>query len=499
MPKLQDLREDFQTTTTEIKKLQDKVVARKNDKAYQGEILTAEERSHFDGLKTKRVSLSEQIKAEESKADLDELLGFEAEAEERSRRGANGKFNPNGDDKLPGHDRTYGDEFGRDRTAMRMHAEAEERRALLTSAWVKNSFGAELSEEERSACREAKFSPAAKSLAFQNWNAKDVKSLRKAAGTRAGEDRSRAAETAALHIEERALSGAAVRANTVPQVTVRAFELAIITYGGLVSQADVMVSDNGGKESFPGADDTANEGHQVDEVTAESTTSTNPTTSNLMLGIWEFSSKFIRIGNSVIRDAPYDIAAVIGQMVGERLVKAWNRKATTGAGTTTMRGILLDVTSGQVMADEAVFAWEELKRLMYSVDSAYRNGGAFMMHDSTLCEYMLLTDDHNRPLFTELQGDDPMRLFNRPVAINNFYPAPADFAADESPVITFGNHKAYKMKFASQTRIERATERFIEFNQTGFIGFRGADGALQTLGSQVKALTTPEAPEAPGG
>lgn len=493
MPKLQDLREDFQTTTVEIKKLQDKVVARKNDKSYQGEILTVEERSHFDGLKKKRLSLQDQIKAEESKADLDELLEFESDAEERSRRGAGGRFNPNGDDKLPGHDRTYGDEFGKDRTKMRIHAEAEERRALVTSAWVKHTYGGELSEEERSACRELRFSPAAKSLTFENWPAKDIRAMRKAAGTRMGEERSAAVEPAAMRIEERALAGSAVRANTVPQVTVRAFELAIVTYGGLVSQADVMVSDNGGKEAFPGADDTANEGHQIGEVTAESTDSTDPTTSLLQLGIWEFSSKFIRIGNSVIRDTPYDIAGVIGQMIGERLVKAWNRKATSGVGTTTMRGILLDVASGQAMADEAVFAWEELKRLMYSVDAAYRNGGAFMMHDSTLCEYMLLTDDHNRPLFTEIQGDDPMRLFNRPVAINNMYPAPDDFAADDSPVITFGNHKAYKMKFAGQTRIERATERFIEFNQTGFIGFRGADGALQTLGGQVKALTTPPA------
>jgi HK97 family phage major capsid protein len=492
MPKLQELREDLQNTDREILKLRDTVARRKDDKSYSGEPLTAEERSAFAGLKDRRAKLRDQITSEESAVDLDDLLSFEAESEERSRRGPGGRFDPRGDDRLPGEDRTYGDAFGKDRGAMRRHAEAEERRAFATSAWVKRTAGLELSAEERSACQELGWNPGNKSLTFDNWSAQKVRQLRQATKTTHGEERAARAEMAAGRIEERAIAGASTKASIVPQVTVRAFELAVVTYGGLVSAADVMISDNGAKEAFPGADDTMNEGHQIDEVTAESTDSTDPTMSLLMLGLYEFSSKFVRVGNSVLRDAPYDLAAVIGNMIGERLVKVWNRKATTGNGSSTMRGLLLDVPSGQEMAVAGAFGWEELKKLMYSVDAAYRNGGAFMMHDSTLCEYMLLVDGEGRPLFTEVQGDDPMRLFNRPVVVNNMFPT-KDTVDDESAIVTFGNHKAYKMKFAGQTRIERATERFVEFNQTGFIGFRGADGALQTLGSQIKALTTPAA------
>ncbi|MGV3483446.1 MAG: phage major capsid protein, partial [Planctomycetaceae bacterium] len=228
---------------------------------------------------------------------------------------------------------------------------------------------------------------------------------------------------------------------------------------------------------------------QIDEVTAESTNSTDPTLALLQLGLYQFSSKFVRLANSIL-DNSSEMATIIGAMLALRLVKIMESKATNGAGTTTPRGILLDVASGVVMADAAVISWEEVKRLKYSVDQIYRSNGQFMLNDDTLAEYMLLKDANDRPLLTEANGDDPPRLIGRPYIINNFYPT-VDTVADEAPLVTFGNHKAYKAKMSSTTRIERARERFIEFNQTAYIGFRGFDGALQTVGNQVKALFTP--------
>lgn len=491
MPKLQELREQLQNTDRDILALRDKVNARKADKNHSGELLNAEERSSFNSMKQRRAELKQLIETEESASDLNELLQFEHEAEERSRRGPGGRFDPNPDDRLPGEDRTYGDRFGNDRAAFRQHAAAEERRALATSAWAKTLAEVPISDEERSACRELGFNPASKSVSFENWSTQQVRQLRKAAGFTTGEERSRRAEAVAARLEERAVAGPTVRANIVPQVTVRAFEMAIVTFGGLVSAADVMISDNGGKEAFPDADDTSNEGHQIDEVTAESTDSTDPTFGLLLLGLFEFSSKFIRVANSHLRDAPYDLAAALGQMVSLRIIKAIERRATTGAGTTTLRGILTDVPMGHRMAAEGVLAWEEAKRLKYSVDANYRTSGSFMMNDEVFCEYMLLSDDHGRPLLSDLHGDDQPRLLNRPVITNSFYPTLTTATADK-PLLTFGDHTAYKLKFAGQTRIENARERFIEFNQTGFIGFRGADGALKKTGNKVKALFTPE-------
>lgn len=488
MPKLQDLREDLDKTDGEILGLRDKVKERKADANFKGEILTAEERSSWTQLKDRRKKLKEQLEVEERSADLDELLKFEAEAEERSRRGPSGRFDPNPDDLLPGEGgRTYGDRFGKDRDKARSHAQMEERRALCVSAFAKTSGRFPLSEEERSACHDLKFDPSAP-LSFKNWGTSETRRLRAAAGFHNGpEERAARMDRLATQMEERAIHPAADRPAIVPQVTVRAFEMAIVTIGGLVNAADVMVSDNGGSEAFPNADDTTTEGIQIDENSDFGLAGVDPNFDVLMLGIWEFSSQFVRIANSQLRDAPYDIAGAIGQMVALRLGRIFNRKATNEAGSNTVRGLLPALTSGVKMANPAVYGWEELLRLKRSPDEAYRANGSFMLHDDTLTEYMILTDEEGRPLFIEPNGSEPGRLFNRPYVINNHMPSPST-QADGDVMVTYGNHRAYKIKYAGQTRIEAARERFIEFGQTAFVGFRGMDGALHTVGDQIHKL-----------
>ncbi|MGV3486862.1 MAG: hypothetical protein ACO1RT_20775, partial [Planctomycetaceae bacterium] len=297
---LQELREELQQTDGTILSLRDQVNSRKANKDHQGDLLSPEERSTFTKMKERRVELRKAIEQEESAADVHELLAFERETEDRSRRGANGNIDPRGDDRIPGEDRTYGDRFGKDRNAYRQHVQTEERRKLALTAWAKTAAQVTVSEEERAACQALGFDPNKSSLTLENWSTGDVKRLRRAAGYHSGEERSTRMERAADQIEERAIAGTANKAIVVPQVTARAFEVAMATYGGLINVADVMISNDGGKEAFPSADDLSNEGAQIDEVTAESTNSTDPTLALLQLGLYQFSSKFVRLANSIL-------------------------------------------------------------------------------------------------------------------------------------------------------------------------------------------------------
>jgi HK97 family phage major capsid protein len=254
-----------------------------------------------------------------------------------------------------------------------------------------------------------------------------------------------------------------------------------------------MVSDNAAAESWPTGNDTANEGRQVSEPAEVPLAGVDPAFGKFTLAGFEFTSDFVRVGNVTLRDTAFDLASVIGGMLGERLVKIINRRATVGNGVNTLRGITLNAIYGVDMVDNEVYTWKELLKLKHSVDSRHRETGSFMMHDDILLQYMLETDDHNRPILIEPNGDAPGRLLNRPYVINNHMPDPTAVAAGTSVAgivaVMFGNLKAYKLKLIGQVRTSKLIERFAEDDQTGFLAFRGADGGLLNPGDNpVKAL-----------
>jgi HK97 family phage major capsid protein len=492
MADLQKLRDEQETTKSEIAKLRDTIATRRTEGKSGVALLAPEERSAFDKLKDEYKTRKELIESEERADSVSKFLEEESAAEERSRRGAGGRFDPLDSDKLPGEDGTYGDRFGKDRSLARQHAQSEERKALVVSAWARaGKF--HLTDEERSACSELKVDPSVESLKFDGFNGELLKRLRGACGTTEGEQRSARAERFMSRLEERAVGGNTVRGNIVPQVMVRQFELAIVTYGGIYNAADVMVSDNASAEAWPTGNDTANEGRQVSEPAELPLAGVDPTFGKFMLGGYEFTSDFVRVGNVTLRDTSFDLASIIGGMLGERLVKIINRRATVGTGSSTLRGITLNANYGVDMADNEVYTWKELLKLKHSVDSRHRETGSFMMHDDILLQYMLETDDHNRPILIEPNGEAPGRLLNRPYVINNHMPDPTAVAAGTATAgivaVMFGNLKAYKLKLIGQVRTSKLIERFAEDDQTGFLAFRGADGGLLNPGDNpVKAL-----------
>lgn len=492
MSKLQELREQQEVTKAEIHKLRDAIAERRKSGKSGSQLLEPEERSKFDTLSAEFKARKAEIETEERADHVVAFLEQEAQAEERSRRGAGGRLDPLPGDKLPGEDDDYGSRFGGDRGAARRFALMEERKVLAIAAWARyGRFAA--TDEERSACHELKFDHTTKEITFEGMGAESLKKLRRATAGWHGEDRSRRAHAAMRYAEERSI-GSANRTNLVPQVMVSAFEQAVVSYGGIYNAADVMVSDSAAQEAWPTGDDTSNEGRQVNDPAAVPTAGVDPSFGKLLLAGYDFTSDFVKVGNTTLRDTTFDLAAIVGGMLGERLVKIVNRKGTVGSGSGTLKGIAsYNVVYGVDMADNETFIWQELVKLKHSLDSRFRDSGTFMLNDDILLQYMLQVDDQNRPIIMEANGDTPGRLLNRPFEINNHMMDAAAVAAATDVAggvaVLFGNLKAYKLKLIGQVRSKRLEERFIEDDQTGFIAFRSADGGLLNPGDNpVKAL-----------
>jgi HK97 family phage major capsid protein len=455
MPTLQELREKAEKQKAQLTEFSKKIEERKAAGKTGGELLTAEESKNWDSWKKDYSETKTQIETEERAQHVLDYVGEIRSADER-QRGPGGRANPTLDDQIPGERGTYGDRFS-DRDHARNHAAGERRRALAIAAWVGAVHGEPLSEEQREACHRLKFSPSTSQLSFTPFSTSEFRGMQRAAGNLAGEARAVAVQR---HSERRAgLTRADDGATLVPQVMINAYEEAMVTFGGVLGVADVWVSANGGREMWPTGDDVSNEGVQLDdEVTAQSMTSVDPDFAPMYLESYEFSSKFIRVGNPTLRDSPLDLAAILGSMLGEPL-----------------KGIAYAPVVGREMAADA-YTHDELLRLKHSVDALYRENGTFMMNDDILLNYLLLKDETGRPLLIEPNGDTPGRLLARPYAVNNFMPTTAQITSSGGHAIIFGDLKSYKMRLVGTVNIQRVVERFIEFNQTAFIGLRGCDG-----------------------
>ncbi|TWT91399.1 phage major capsid protein [Neorhodopirellula pilleata] len=499
MPKLQELRERREKIRTEIEKTRQTVAERRDNKEHAGPILTNEERTAFDKMKADYLSVNEEVKAEEGAVDIDDFLTQTAEHEQRSRRGPGGRLDPLGDDPLPGGDgASYGDALGTsDRSTLREHARRELRQTLAMQAWALSANCADrITDEHRQAVHETRTQMGV-DFEIAGLPEHQLRELRTRVRGYAKERRIDEASRLlpSLVRESRAVAavaGAADMANLAPEVASVAMERALITIGGIVNAADVMVTATGNKMTWPTADDTSNEGKQIDEVTAQSPDGTKPTIGAFSVSSFEFSSDFIRLGNQTLRDSPTAFVAAVSAMIGERLGRAINRKATSGAGTTTLRGLELGAVVGFEMPDAVTFAHAGLLKLKHSVDGAYRSVASWMMNDEILVEIMLLTDDNGRPLYVEANDGRLPTLLNRPVEINNHMAAHGTSEPNRARII-FGDLMKYKLRLVGNVRTQVYREKFAEYDQTGYDGKRGADGGvLNAGGDPIKSMLFPE-------
>jgi HK97 family phage major capsid protein len=478
---LQALREKREQLNAELNKISNSIKEKRAAGKVGAELWTPEENTQFQKLSADITTLDADIAAEERSEQLEQHLAKAAEA--RGKQTRFGRTDPKLDDDIPSNHAgmKYGEVFS-DRDEARSFARMEEKRCMALYAWMCESRASErITDVHRQAVHDLKASTN-KRLVFNGLENRSVAGLRSIlAGHNTAE--SRAAAYGHLQTERRAIGYSDNYSDWVPVQFRDAFEVAFHGMGGVMDLCDLMITDSADQLPWPFADDYGNEGHQVDEDTPENLDGLDALMSVPKLGAYNFSSKFAKVAKALLSNSPFDLATMLGEILGSRLARVMERKLTLGDRNETMGGYLSRGVSATTVPKAAVASLDKLQTLIWSVINEHRMNGTIVMHDQTLRAFAALVDGTNVPLLGVANGRLQVgKDISYPYRVSNYLPyadsgSPLEIAVGEKP-FAFGNFKQMKVRVVRAIRLERMDELFAEDDQAGFIAHRSADADL---------------------
>jgi HK97 family phage major capsid protein len=246
-------------------------------------------------------------------------------------------------------------------------------------------------------------------------------------------------------------------------------------------------TDSGAPLGYPTDSDINTIGEQVNET--QSVTSADPPLSQANFTSFKYSSKVVKVSMELLQDSAFDIEGYLAEKFAYRIGRVLNPLFTTGTGSGQPKGILTGITVGVgpgttpavIGNDNATtpdptqqVGYLDLINLEQSVDPVYRRGAAYMMHDNTLAYIKALKDTVGRPLNIWRPDGGPFGSINGyPVYPNPDMPT----LAPGNKTVVFGRLDKYFVRRCPFI-VRRLTQRYADYGQVGFIGFRRYDGML---------------------
>ena len=308
-------------------------------------------------------------------------------------------------------------------------------------------------------------------------------------------------EQLAEALELRALSGlyGPKGGYTVPQGFANKMDDALKYFGGIITAAEYLATDDGRILPYPTDNDTTNTGAWIGENqsvptdTDASNPATDPAFGVVNLNAYMLTSKILKIPMQLIQDSAIDIETKLIKMAAIRIGRALNTACTVGTGNSQPIGIVNSATAGVNASSPTAVAFTDLVNLEHSVDPLYRVGAKYMLHDSVMAAIESLEDSTGRPIFIKgnvypgIAQKAPDMLHGYPVVINN----------DMNPTlatgnisILFGQLDKYIIRRVGKPEVLRFDELYMPQLQIGFMIFQRHDGALIDAGTHpVKYIT----------
>lgn len=259
-------------------------------------------------------------------------------------------------------------------------------------------------------------------------------------------------------------------------------------YGGLRQVAHIMPTESGNPIDMVTNDETNNTGEQININSAANELDT--VFGLKTLGSYKFSSKMIRVPNELLRDSMIDIEAFIIKILAERLGRITNTRYTTGNGSTAPEGATVGSVQGALTASATAITFNELLDLKHSVDPAYRGNGTWMFNDATLLvlKKLSMSDAYHSLWQPGAIAGAPSTIDGQIYTINNDM---ADIAANQRPVL-YGDFKQFCIRDIAGMSIQKSTDRYIEYDQSAFLGFMRTDSKVLNSGAikYLRMITT---------
>ncbi|HOW32783.1 MAG TPA: phage major capsid protein, partial [Bacteroidales bacterium] len=231
-----------------------------------------------------------------------------------------------------------------------------------------------------------------------------------------------------------------------------------------------------------------NKGELLAENPESDTSEQGVTFSSKTLKAYTFSSKYVLVSQQLLQDSVINVEEVLRDLLAERLGRILADYFTTGTGSSQPGGIVYQATDSGVTPATAAITRANILDLMFSVNSSYRNNGAFMFNDSTLKTIMKLTfaSGDDRPLWQpNIIGSAPDRLEGRPYFINDVM----DGVAAGKDSMIFGDLSKFIVRSVRETQLFVFREKFMAKLQIGFLAWNRWDSVLLDAGTHpIKKL-----------
>jgi len=291
----------------------------------------------------------------------------------------------------------------------------------------------------------------------------------------------------------------AADANIAPTILSQAVTLGKKYYGGWLEAVTEFTSDNANPMTWPTVDDTDVTGAVESAGNDMQSSADDITFASKTLNGFYYGSQMVLVDNASLDDAGFNIAEVVGKVLGERLWRKVSYDLTWGTGTTMASGLAaktLGAATG-VVASGCTITRARILQLMGRVDYAYHlsPGAGFMFSSSMMYEIAGLASSttDNRPLWQpSMVVGVPDKLEGFPYWVNNDLSAATAYTTAARRHILFGDFKEYKVRYCGPLQLIRLNERYAEKLRTAFCVIQRLDGKLimanATTYSPVKYL-----------
>lgn len=231
----------------------------------------------------------------------------------------------------------------------------------------------------------------------------------------------------------------------------------LVTYGKIRQFARVVRTSDGNPLHWSYGDDSANVGalQGTTNVENQAIDNTSVVYSRKEIGSYTYVSGVFPVSYQLLQDAQIDIAADIGDVLGQRLGRITNQHYTEGTGTNQPEGFLMSADPSKEAASAVALTYDELVDYLFSFDERWRSDPsfAFVMNDNTLAYLHKLKDENLRPLFwgqeNNMRDGGYLTLLGKPIVVNSYMP---DFGSAE-PVIAGGAWSKFLIRDVSDVQV----------------------------------------------
>lgn len=209
---------------------------------------------------------------------------------------------------------------------------------------------------------------------------------------------------------------------------------------------------------------------------------------NKNVGAYAFDTEWVRFSYELAQDSIFNVEALLGQLLGERLGRTANAKLTTGSGSSDVEGVVTAASSGVVLASTSAITYDEIIDLEHSVDAAYRTGPkvGFMLSDATLKAVRKLKDGDGNYLWQagNVQAGIPATINGYPFRVNQ---SMVTLGGTSRRIMAFGDFSKFYVRKVGDPAMFVARERFAP--DLGILGLMRFDGVLLNTGAVKVAIT----------